>query len=251
MPGVSVEMPPRFFVPPPLQANEERALPPGPARHVQVLRLQPGDDITLFDGCGGEWRARIEHMGRTEVSVHLIEHVDTSRELAFDVTIALGMPTNDRMDGVVEKATELGVFCVQPLMCERSVLRLSGERADKKVAHWQAVAAAASEQCGRTRVPRVQPVLSFSSWLGALPPDAFDRCHVLSLREGGAGGQVSAPVGRRLLFLSGPEGGLSDAEEQSALRAGFEPTSLGPRVLRADTAPLTVLAALGLQAAQR
>ncbi len=243
-------MPPRFFVPPPLQADEARVLPPGPARHVQVLRLQPGDDITLFDGCGGEWRARIEHMGRSEVSVHLIEHVETSREMPCDVTIALGMPTNDRMDGVVEKATELGVACIQPLVCERSVLRLGGERADKKVAHWQAVAAAASEQCGRTRVPEVRPVLSFSSWLGALAPAAFDRCHVLSLRDG-AGWPGSAPMGQRLVFLSGPEGGLSDAEEQSALRAGFEPTSLGPRVLRADTAPLAVLAALGLQAAQR
>jgi 16S rRNA (uracil1498-N3)-methyltransferase len=214
---------------------------------VQVLRLQPGDGITLFDGSGGEWLACIERIGRSEVSVRVIEHVDASRELAFDVTIALGMPANDRMDSVVEKATELGVACIQPLVCERSVLRLSGERADKKVAHWLAVAAAASEQCGRTRVPAVNPICMLSQWLDSLSPDTIGRRHVLSLRED-RGGLAMAIAGQRLLFLSGPEGGLSDAEEQSALQAGFEPASLGPRVLRADTAPLAVLAALALQA---
>ena len=116
-----------------------------------IFGLQPGDDITLFDGGGGEWRARIDRIGRSDVSARLIEHVETSLELPFDVTLALGMPANDRMDSVVEKATELGVAGIQPLVCERSVLRLTGERADKKVAHWQAVAASASEQCGRTR----------------------------------------------------------------------------------------------------
>lgn len=239
-------MPPRFFVPPPLIAGDVRPLPPGPTRHVQVLRLQPGDSITLFDGGGGEFLARIESMGRHDVSVRVIEHVAVGRELAFEVTLAMGMPANDRMDSVVEKATELGVACLQPLVCERSVLRLAGERADKKVAHWQAVAAAASEQCGRTQVPVVHPVRAFAPWLAALAADAFDRRQVLSLTEGRLW-NATATAGQRLLFVSGPEGGLSDAEEQSALRAGFEPASLGPRVLRADTAPLAVLAALALQ----
>ena len=240
-------MPPRFFVPPPLRAGNGIALPPGPARHVQVLRLQPGDEITLFDGQGGEWRSRIEHMGRSVVSVHIEAQVPVDRELAFEVTIAMGMPANDRMDSVVEKATELGVAFIQPLVCERSVLRLSGERADKKVAHWQAVATAASEQCGRTRVPVVQPVRSLPAWLATLPVNPASRRHLLSLREG-APGIAPAQAAERLLFLSGPEGGLSEAEEQAAMQAGFEPTSLGPRVLRADTAPLAVMAALSLLA---
>lgn len=243
-------MPPRFFVPPPLRAGDLCALPPGPARHVQVLRLQPGDDITLFDGGGGEWRARIDRIGRSEVMVNPIEHVDTNRELPFEVTLAMGMPANDRMDSVVEKATELGVAGIQPLVCERSVLRLSGERADKKVAHWQAVAASASEQCGRTRVPTLHPVRAFSPWLAGLSPDRAEHRQVLSLREDRCW-DVIAATGQRLLFLSGPEGGLSEAEEQSALQAGFEPASLGPRVLRADTAPLAVLAALALQCLRR
>ena len=238
-------MPPRFFVPPPLRAGDRCVLPPGPTRHVQVLRLQPGDAITLFDGQGGEWQARIEQMGRSVVSVQVEGHLAVDRELAFEVTIAMGMPANERMDSVVEKATELGVACIQPLVCERSVLRLSGERADKKVAHWQAVAAAASEQCGRTRVPSVNPVRAFAPWLAALPADTSGRRHVLSVRGGARWNSAAAP-GERLLFLSGPEGGLTDAEEDAALRAGFQPASLGPRVLRADTAPLAVLAALGL-----
>ena len=240
-------MPPRFFVPAPLQATDVFALPPGPARHVQVLRLQPGDAITLFDGTGGEWHALVERMGRSDVEVRVTEHRAVDRELPFDVTLAMGMPANDRMDGVVEKATELGVACIQPLVCERSVLRLAGERADKKVAHWQSVAIAASEQCGRTRVPTVQPVRALPVWLGALTPDAQCARHVLSLRDGSAQ-STAVPFSPRWLFLSGPEGGLSEAEEQAALDAGFLPRSLGPRVLRADTAPLAVLAALGLHA---
>ena len=253
-------MAPRFFVPAalaPLAAVGTFDLPPGCARHVQVLRLQPGDELTLFDGHAGEWRACIEHMGRSDVSVRLIEHHGVSRELEFDVTLAVGMPANDRMDSLVEKATELGVAGIQPLVCERSVLRLAGERADKKVAHWQAVATAASEQCGRTRVPTVQAVRSLSDWLrgqsAGVDSDDGAACQrrVLSLREGRGWQSTAAKPGQRFVFLSGPEGGLSESEERAALQCGFEPLSLGARVLRADTAPLAVLAALGLQAAVR
>ena len=250
-------MAPRFFVPQPLAAGPAFELPPGPARHVQVLRLQPGDEITLFDGLGGEWHGCIEHMGRADVRVNLIEHLAASRELDFEVTLAVGMPANDRMDGLVEKATELGVAAIQPLVCERSVLRLAGERADKKVAHWQAVATSASEQCSRTRVPTVQPVRPLADWLRGLTAEvdsgAAGACQrrVLSLREGRGWQAGLIPVGQRFVFLSGPEGGLSEAEESTALQCGFEPLSLGARVLRADTAPLAVLAALGLQAGPR
>ena len=222
-------------------------LPPATVRHVQVRRLQPGDAITLFDGSGGEWRACIAQMGRSSVTVRVTEHLAISRELGVEVTLALGMPTNDRMDSVVEKATELGVASIQPLLCERSVLRLSGERADKKVAHWQAVATAASEQCGRTRVPLVQPVRSLPAWLATLPANAAGRRHLLSLRDSAPRIAPAAPA-ERLLFLSGPEGGLSEAEEHAAMQVGFEPTSLGARVLRADTAPLAVMAVLSLVA---
>jgi 16S rRNA (uracil1498-N3)-methyltransferase len=235
-------MPPRFHVAEPMQAGVELSLPPGAARHVQVLRLQPGDPLTLFNGEGGEWQAEVVQMGRSEVRVRPQSHVAIDRELPIHVTLALGMPANERMDALVEKATELGVAAIQPLMTERSVLRLSGERADKKQAHWQGVASAASEQCGRTRVPLIAPVRSLADWLRGLPP-ASGRRFVLSLRTPEP---LQAEAGAALTFLSGPEGGLSEAEEAAAAACGFAPASLGPRVLRADTAPLAVLAHLGL-----
>ena len=238
-------MPPRLFVDQPLRAGESFALPAGPARHVQVLRLQPGAALTLFDGAGGEWHATVTQMGRSEVSVQLVARTDVDRELPLLVTLALGMPANERMDAVVEKATELGVAAIQPLVCERSVLRLSGERAQKRHAHWQAVALSACEQSGRTRVPQIAEVASFAQWLKAAPlgPARW----MLSLRGAQPVAALTMPAGR-LLCLSGPEGGLSPGEEAAAREAGFAPVSLGPRVLRADTAPLALLAHLGLRA---
>jgi 16S rRNA (uracil1498-N3)-methyltransferase len=172
-----------------------------------------------------------------------------SRELALPVTLAVGMPANDRMDALIEKACELGVAAIQPLICERSVLRLSGERALKKVQHWQAVAASACEQCGRTVLPAIVPVRTLEDWLAALPSAAPATARWL-LSPGAAAGPREAAAGG-VLALSGPEGGLSDAEMQAALARGFTPVSLGPRVLRADTAPLALLAhlALGLEGA--
>jgi 16S rRNA (uracil1498-N3)-methyltransferase len=236
-------MPPRLYLPLPLHAGAEPVLPPGPSRHAQVLRLQPGDALTLFNGDGGEWSAQVLRMGRSEVQVRVDAHHAVERELGVQVTLAVGMPANERMDTLIEKATELGVATIQPLVCERSVLRIAGERAQKKVEHWCGVAIAAAEQSGRTRVPEVAAVAGLVEWLrvAALPPQRY----VLSLREGDAVDAVRAADA--MCFLSGPEGGLSDAEESAARRAGFTPLSLGARVLRADTAPLAVLAALALR----
>ena len=195
---------------------------------------------------GGEWRASILSMGRNLVRVQLLEHTAVDRELGRHVTLAVGMPANDRMDALVEKATELGAAVLQPLVCERSVLRLGGERADKKVQHWRAVAASASEQCGRTCVPVVAPVCALGDWLRRLGPAAAALPavrHVLSLRQAAS---LRAPgAGGALVLLSGPEGGLSEDEEAAALAQGFSAVTLGPRVLRADTAPLAALAVIG------
>jgi 16S rRNA (uracil1498-N3)-methyltransferase len=187
-------------------------------------------------------------MGRGEVAVAVGAHAAVERELPLAVTLAVGMPANDRMDALVEKATELGVAAIQPLMCERSVLRLAGERADKRREHWQGIAVAACEQSGRTRVPVVAPVCELERWLregaGALPAARW----VLSLGDD-ARPAPAAPAGPgAVVVLSGPEGGLSPGEEQAARAAGFAPRSLGPRVLRADTAPLAVLSLLALSA---
>lgn len=238
---------PRFHCPSPLLAGQHLRLPASAARHVQVLRLQPGQTITLFNGEGGEWEATITRMGRSDVDVTLGEHTATEREPVRAVLLATGMPANDRMDWLVEKAAELGVTGLQPLHTAHSVLRLAGERATKKQAHWQSVAIAACEQCGGNRVPTVQPVADFAAWLKALPPmDAAApqlRC-LLSLAEGTrplaqALAQVASDT--PVCFLSGPEGGLNPQEDAQARAAGFVPVTLGPRVLRAETAALAAL----------
>jgi len=235
---------PRFFVDTPLTAAGEITLPAGAARHVQVLRMQPGDTLTLFDGSGPEWQAEVTAMGRSEVRVNLLLAEQPQRELACAVTLAIVMPANDRMDFLVEKATELGAVALQPLVAERSVLRLAGERADKKRAHWQGVAIAAAEQSGRTVPTRIEPVMSLAAWLSALPEAGADEWRgLLSPR---AATPLAPLTQRRMLFLSGPEGGLSDAEEDAARARGFAAITLGPRILRADTAPLAVLSWLSL-----
>lgn len=234
----------RFFVPGPLHAGQQLDLPEAAARHAQVRRVQPGDALVLFDGSGRDWPATVSTMGRSRVAVQLGEPVPVARELPIAVTIALVMPANDRMDSLVEKATELGVAAIQPLQGERSVLRLPPERAERKRVHWQAVAAAACEQCGRAVLPPVMPVMDLAAWLQA--PPAGTRW-LLSLAAGAvAPATLPAPAGA-LVTLSGPEGGLAPAEEAAACAAGFQPLDLGPRVLRADTAPLALLAWLGLR----
>lgn len=234
---------PRYFCPLPLGEGAELALPAAAARHVQVLRHQPGQTITLFNGQGGQWQATILAMGRNDVRVRVDRHEPVEREPARPVQLALGMPANERMDWLVEKATELGVTSLQPLHTAHSVLRLSGERASKKQAHWQQVAVAACEQCGGNRVPEVHPVADLGQWLQGLGETGDLRC-VLSLDEGSrplADVLQDRPPHTAVQFLSGPEGGLSPQEEAQARAAGFVPVSLGPRVLRAETAALTAL----------
>ncbi|RST50730.1 16S rRNA (uracil(1498)-N(3))-methyltransferase [Variovorax sp. MHTC-1] len=234
-----------------LAAHSALALPPGAARHVQVLRMQPGDELTLFDGNGGEYAAKVERMGRSEVTVQVENHLAVEREAPRAVHLAIGMPANERMDWLVEKATELGVASIQPLMTARGVLRLAGERADKKRAHWEAIAIAACEQCGRNRLPLIHPVRALGGWIDTPPIDDAERfvlslaersCNMREIRE-----RASTTALRGACVLSGPEGGLSAAEEQDAIARGFAPLTLGPRVLRAETAALAALALLAGQ----
>ncbi len=250
-------MAPRIQVDHPLLPGAESPLPDRAARHVQVLRLQPGAALTLFDGSGGEWRAEVVDIGRRQVVARTLRHDAIERELPLPVLLAIGMPANERMDAVVEKASELGVAAIQPLVCERSVLRLAGERADRKAAHWQAVAASACEQCGRNRLPQIAAPMPLRDWLRQQPPAGDDRAAarlVLSLAADAAplwrllddaaqraGAPGAAPA---YTVLSGPEGGLSPDELALACALGFVPAGLGPRVLRADTAPLAALAVI-------
>jgi len=233
---------PRFYCPAPLQPDALLNLPPQAARHVQVLRLQPGQALTLFNGEGGEFEATVTQMGRSEVQVRIGIHQPLDRVPCRAVTLALGMPANERMDWLVEKATELGAASLWPLQTAHSVLRLSGERASKKRLHWQAVATAACEQCGGNRLPEIGPINDLPHWLASAPKAPL-RC-LLSLDAQAPPldallAQASAQA--EVVFLSGPEGGLSAGEEAQARAAGFVPVSLGTRVLRAETAALAAL----------
>ncbi len=163
----------------------------GPSRHIQVLRLQTGDGVQLFDGAGLERLATVSVMGRKVVQVALGEPVANARELPVKVTLAMGMPANDRMDALVEKACELGVHEIQPLVCARSVLRLDGERAAKKVAHWQAVAVSACEQSGRAVVPQVKPVMALAAWVQA---QGAGEVSSEQLTQGTTGGEATDGV---------------------------------------------------------
>ncbi|MCL1961443.1 MAG: 16S rRNA (uracil(1498)-N(3))-methyltransferase [Desulfovibrionaceae bacterium] len=243
---------PRLYLAPPhssaLAPGARLLLPPGAARHAQVLRLQPGHAVTLFDGTGGQWLAHVTRMGRSEVEVLVQAHAPIEREAARAVHLAVGLMAADRMDWLVEKATELGAASLRPLLAERSSLRLGDERAEKKRAHWQAVAIAACEQSGRNRLPDVHPQLSIQAHLRQ-PAPAPQIGWLLSL-DGSATplrqALAALAPGQPVTLLSGPEGGLSAAEEAAARAAGYRPIHLGPRVLRAETAPLAALAALAL-----
>jgi 16S rRNA (uracil1498-N3)-methyltransferase len=212
--------------------------------------MQPGHTLTLFNGQGGQFGAQVQHMGRSEVRVVVGEHSDVECEAAVQVHLAVGMPANERMDWLVEKATELGVHRITPLMTERSVIRLTGDRAEKKQAHWQAVAASASEQCGRNRVPLMDAPERLDAWLARQAVQADVVHGVLSLhastqpltalREG------AAALSKSWVLLSGPEGGLTDAEDAAARTKGFVALRLGERVLRSETAALAALSLLSL-----
>ena len=238
---------PRFHAACPLHTGQTLTLPPDTARHVQVLRMQPGDELTLFNGLGGSYTASVLHMGRQSVEVTVLSHDPSERESACHSHIVMGMPANERMDWLVEKATELGVARITPVMTQHTVLRLSGERGLKRQQHWQGIAQAACAQSGRNRVPQIDAPVALNDWFKTLAdtPDTRTKV-VLSLqKQARAWREVwgsSSP--ERLILLSGPEGGLSTQEEALALSLGFQAAHLGSRVLRSETAPLAVLAQL-------
>jgi 16S rRNA (uracil1498-N3)-methyltransferase len=233
----------RLYFPGGIAAHGECRLPPAAAHHVQhVLRLDAGAELTLFDGTGGEYDAVIVRVAKAGVTVRVSARRDVDRESPLDVVLAQAISAGERMDYTVRKAVELGVAGIQPVASGRSVVRLDAERGVKRVAHWQAVAAAACEQCGRNRVPPVHPVKPFAAWLAEAGPDVrhglmLSPQAVMRLRD------LPRPHGP-VTLLAGPEGGLAVEEQQAAERAGFTPVKLGPRVLRTETAAVAALAAM-------
>jgi len=235
---------PRFYCPQPLHPGATVDLPEAVAHHLHVVRQQPGDELVLFNGEGGQARARLVEIGkrRASATVETIEAIEA--ELPYAVTLAQGLPEGStKMDWIIEKAVELGVSSVVPLAAQRSVVRLQGERADKRLAHWQAVVVSAAEQCGRNRLADVAPVQDFNRWIAA-PSQDLTRILLSPRAEASLATWARVTPARAVCLLVGPEGGFSTLEEDAALAAGAIPLSMGPRVLRTETAGLAALAIL-------
>lgn len=238
---------PRFFVGSPLPSGDLVVLPDEVTRHVQVLRLQPGDTIVLFNGEGGEYSAEIIEMERRDTKVRVDSFRDVEAEPPYRLTLAQGIAGSDKMDWLIEKAVELGATNFVPLTTSRSVVRLSGERAQRRQLHWKRIVQSACEQCGRNRLPDVAPSREIGTWLGGMPKTAAEGelRVILSPRANASFASLPYdPPKGEVIVLVGPEGGFSSAEEAAAESHGFVPVGLGPRVLRTETAGIAVLAAL-------
>ncbi len=215
-------------------------LPDDAAQHVaKSLRLKAGDALVVFDGRGGEYDAVIQRIDRDRVDVKVGAFRDVERESPLALGLVQGLPEADKMDWIIQKATELGTAWIQPVTCERSVVRLSGDRAARREAHWRRVAVAAAEQCGRTRIPDVRPTLGFLSWL-AVPAETRRWMLVPGAQPITAQPRAPSP----LELVVGPEGGFSERERLLLVDHGCTAVSLGPRVLRTETAPVAALAAI-------
>ena len=231
---------PRFFVPAELSLSGEIELPQRAARHCSVLRLHRGESIIVFNGDGGEFVAELTRASGNIARVRLVSKRATERESPLAIELAQCVSSGNRMDLTLQKSTELGVSRIVPLASDRSIVKLTGQRADRRVAHWRNVVIAACEQCGRNRVPEVTAISNFHEFLATtagprlrllLTPDATQELKALT---------PAATV----TLLVGPEGGLSSDERRSAEGSGFIPVRFGPRVLRTETAPLAAIAAM-------
>lgn len=231
----------RVYVDAALAAGSSYQVGGSAANHImRVLRMREGDVITLFDGRGGEYGARITGFRKDGVDVQVLEHRAVERESPLDLTLIQGVSRGERMDWVMQKATELGVRRILPALTERTVVRLDPRQSEKKLQHWRGVVIAACEQCGRNRVPEVAAPLPLHEALRAVEPDCTRV--LLSPEASLSARDLASPT--KVALLIGPEGGLAEHEQQSAIRAGFEPVRLGPRILRTETAAVAALAAL-------
>jgi len=229
---------PRIFTEQALASGAELALEPGPSHHLlRVLRLKPGADLRLFNGRGGSHAATLAGSRGQHALVAVGAFAPADCESPLAIELAIGISRGERMDWIVQKAVELGVAAIRPLITQRTEVRLGGERGAKKLGHWRQIAIAACEQCGRNRVPAIRPPERLADWLPqatglglVLAPGAAQPLAALTEKPGA------------LSLLIGPEGGLAEEEIAAAQAAGFIAVSLGPRVLRTETAPLAALA---------
>lgn len=225
----------RFFIDAPLSLGRQQ-LPEAQAHYIgRVLRLAVGDAVQLFDGSGHEYRGALVEVGKKSVEVELHEQLAGLAESPLRIHLGQGLSRGERMDWAIQKATELGVAEITPIVSERCEVRLKDERADKRLAHWRQIAISACEQCGRSVLPTIHAPLGLADWLAQTEAELKLALH-----------PVAAPLSSHarpatLAFLIGPEGGLGDAEVAAAQRAGYQAARLGPRVLRTETAPVVAL----------
>ncbi|MEM9057644.1 MAG: 16S rRNA (uracil(1498)-N(3))-methyltransferase [Pseudomonadota bacterium] len=231
---------PRLYCPQPIAAETTAQLHADAVRHaVRVLRLREGAEVVLFDGSGREYPARLKHIGKGTVSVDVGRAVEHSVESPLDVTLVQGISRGERMDLTLQKATELGATRIVPVTMHRTVVRLSAERAAKRVAHWRGVVAHACQQCGRNALPPVADVVTFDAWLDGHRATDAD----LLLAPGAAPLEPGSPPASVTLVV-GPEGGFAPQEVDRLAQRGFRGLGLGPRILRTETAALAALAVL-------
>lgn len=234
---------PRFYCPPPLPLSDHFELPPEAAHHAgRVLRLREGDSVEIFDGTGNERRGIIADISGKHVTVGELAAADTDRESPLRVVLAQALSSSEKMDWVIQKATELGVTEIQPLDTERSVARLTADRAAKRMEHWRQVAISACEQCGRNVLPKIHAPLDIMAWLRQVQNAPETR--LILLPQGATSLHAQPKPQAGVVLLIGAEGGFAPAESETALSCGFAPIRMGARVLRTETAAVAGLAAL-------
>lgn len=234
---------PRFYCPPPLPLSGSFLLPPEAAHHAaRVLRLREGDAVQLFDGAGQECHGLIGEIGGKRVSVRDIAAIGADRESPLRIVLAQALSSSEKMDWVIQKATELGVTEIRPLDTERSIARLSAERTVKRLEHWRQVAISACEQCGRNVLPEIHAPLDIMAWLREMQD--ITEMKLILLPQGAASLHTQAKPQTGIVLLIGAEGGFTAAESEAALNCGFIPIRMGARVLRTETAAIAGLAAL-------
>lgn len=232
---------PRFYLPENLSVGQTVALPDNIVRHLNVLRVRPNENITLFDGKGKAHTARLTILEKRRAEAEILHEDTADTESPLNITLIQSISSGDRMDFTLQKSVELGVTAIQPVISERCIVRLDGERAAKRLARWQEIVISACEQSGRNTVPPVLPIIGYREALDKIPSESTKL--IMSINRARKLGDIRHPSGT-IVFMVGPEGGWTEQEEQQAFEAGFQAVTLGKRILRTETAPLAAIAAM-------
>ncbi|SUA18288.1 16S rRNA (uracil(1498)-N(3))-methyltransferase [Neisseria lactamica] len=232
---------PRFHLPENLSVGQTVALPDNIVRHLNVLRVRPNENITLFDGKGKAHAARLTVLEKRRAEAEILHEETADTESPLNITLIQSISSGERMDFTLQKSVELGVTAIQPVISERCIVRLDGERAAKRLARWQEIVISACEQSGRNTVPPVLPIIGYREALDKMPSESTKL--IMSINRARKLGDIRQPSGA-IVFMVGPEGGWTEQEEQQAFEAGFQAVTLGKRILRTETAPLAAIAAM-------